>query len=264
MSGVGPRSAPTYGNPSNIPSNYVAGVGRGAMGFTTRSDIGPARPAASTPGASVIDPQFGQAPPGYVAGRGRGMGDLARAQAGQDTAAPSGDVDRMDYSESNYDEFAGYGERLFASGAYEEDDAEADQIYDQVDELMEGRRKRAREKAMLQEQQRSKSERVRIADQFADLKRELGGVTAEQWDAIPEVGDHSLKLKQARRKDIGVPVPDSVLLLGAAAGLQGGSLRSVDPSEGLATPFSSSNNASSAAPPSLSDLRNSALTSRLD
>lgn len=69
------RTANTYSQPP--PSNYVAGIGRGAQGFTTRSDIGPARPAA-TPGAT--DLQFGVAPVGYVAGRGRGMGDLARDQ----------------------------------------------------------------------------------------------------------------------------------------------------------------------------------------
>lgn len=31
-------------NTVNAPSNYVPGLGRGATGFTTRSDIGPARP----------------------------------------------------------------------------------------------------------------------------------------------------------------------------------------------------------------------------
>lgn len=51
MSGVGPKTANTYGNVA-VPSNYVAGVGRGAMGFTTRSDIGPARPAVA-----AADPQ---------------------------------------------------------------------------------------------------------------------------------------------------------------------------------------------------------------
>ena len=58
------------------PSGYVAGAGRGAMGFTTRSDIGPARPTLPT----GIEPNFGPAPAGYVAGRGRGMGELAREQ----------------------------------------------------------------------------------------------------------------------------------------------------------------------------------------
>jgi len=32
-----------------IPSNYVPGLGRGATGFTTRSDIGPARMAPEMP-----------------------------------------------------------------------------------------------------------------------------------------------------------------------------------------------------------------------
>jgi hypothetical protein len=57
------------------PSNYVAGLGRGAVGFTTRSDIGPARAAAP-------EVKFGEPPPGYVAGAGRGMGDLAKSQGG--------------------------------------------------------------------------------------------------------------------------------------------------------------------------------------
>ena len=30
-------------NAMAVPSNYVPGLGRGATGFTTRSDIGPAR-----------------------------------------------------------------------------------------------------------------------------------------------------------------------------------------------------------------------------
>ena len=184
------------------------------MGFTTRSDIGPARP--TVPSAVSSDTIFGQAPVGYVAGRGRGMGELARTQGellipGGDT----GDQDRADYSESNYDEFSGYGgERLFA-GQYEEDDAEADNIYRQVDDAMEKRRKRSREQQQLALQQKNKLsgvDRPRIADQFADLKRELGTVTAEQWDAIPEVGDHSLKLKQSRKKETTfTPLPDYLL-----------------------------------------------------
>ena len=33
--------------PTVKPTNYVAGLGRGAVGFTTRSDIGPAQRAAA-------------------------------------------------------------------------------------------------------------------------------------------------------------------------------------------------------------------------
>ena len=94
MSGY-PRSAPTF-HVNEAPSNYKAGMGRGGkggLGFSTRGDIGPASSApgaiqggrgppssvAGAPGGDLfIDSKFGAAPKGYVAGRGRGMGALAR------------------------------------------------------------------------------------------------------------------------------------------------------------------------------------------
>jgi hypothetical protein len=62
----------------------LARVGRGAMGFTTRSDIGPARSTGtagivasdgiqiSINGSIFQSPLFGQALAGYVARRGKG------------------------------------------------------------------------------------------------------------------------------------------------------------------------------------------------
>ena len=39
------------------------------------------------------------------------------------------EVEREDYSESNYDEFSGYGHSIFgASDPYEKDDEEADRV----------------------------------------------------------------------------------------------------------------------------------------
>ena len=113
MSGLGSKSANTFS--TQVPQNYVAGVGRGATGFTTRSDIGPARPAVGAVGETA-DPQFGQAPAGYVAGQGRGMGALAKGQGELSVKQQTEESDRADYSESNYDEFSGYGERLFTAG----------------------------------------------------------------------------------------------------------------------------------------------------
>ena len=67
------------------------------------------------------------------------------------------------------------------------------------------------------------------ADQFADLKRELATVTAEEWDSIPDVGDSSLKVlllllllllllpllllqfKQNKKKETFMPVPDFLI-----------------------------------------------------
>jgi hypothetical protein len=77
---LGQRTPNTYA--SAAPQrNYVSGVGRGAVGFTTRSDIGPARPgvgAEMAPGGM----RPAAAPSGYVAGAGRGatgMGDSGSA-----------------------------------------------------------------------------------------------------------------------------------------------------------------------------------------
>lgn len=178
------------------------------MGFTTRSDIGPAR--------APTEPLFGQAPVGYVAGQGRGMGELARAN-GEFGAKASEEVDieKVDYSEGNYDEFSGYSENLFATGAYEEDDKEADLIYSKVDEEMENRRKRSREKAMLDSAHGERGGgRARIADQFVDLKRELAKVSFSEWDSIPEVGEYSHRPKESKFRDTYMPVPDSIIMSG--------------------------------------------------
>ncbi len=172
MTSFGPKTANTFA--AGVPTNYVAGIGRGAMGFTTRSDIGPARPAAGV----QADPLFGQAPAGYVAGRGRGMGDLARNQGELSGKQVQAEVDRGDYSESNYDEFSGYGEKITGGMPYEEDDFEADRVYDGVDDYMEGRHKRKREQQMLIDAKNKQFSRPKIADQFADLKRELSTVSA--------------------------------------------------------------------------------------
>ena len=37
-----------------IPAGYVPGMGRGASGFTTRSDIGPARAGAAIAGGDAV------------------------------------------------------------------------------------------------------------------------------------------------------------------------------------------------------------------
>jgi pre-mRNA-processing factor 6 len=258
MSGFGPKSANTYSVP--IPQNYIAGIGRGAMGFTTRSDIGPARPAAGV--APTIDPLFGQAPVGYVAGRGRGMGELARNQGELSEKQVQEDGDRGDYSESNYDEFAGYGGALFSSAGtpYEEDDAEADQIYESVNEFMEGRHKRRREQQQLDAQRNHKAARLTIADQFADLKRELATVSTAEWDSIPEVGDRSLKLKQKTKKETYLPMPDYML---ESASQRGGVFtQQVDPlvqkSGGIDTPGGASTVTG------MAEARGAVLTLRLD
>eukprot|EP00978_Attheya_sp_CCMP212_P040084 scaffold215166_cov56-Attheya_sp.AAC.1 len=91
------------GPPGAAPRGYVPGLGRGAAGFTTRSDVGPmAAPGAVSAGSTSTDgggsraaearaarssSQFGVAPKGYVVGAGRGA---AGPKPDDDTVGPTG------------------------------------------------------------------------------------------------------------------------------------------------------------------------------
>lgn len=107
------------------PENYVAGLGRGATGFTTRSDLGPAREGPS-------EDQIKEA--------------LAKRAAQLGAAAPTAygvpekkEDDKDDDDERFQDPENEVG--LFAGGTYDRDDDEADRIYQEVDEKMDRRRK---------------------------------------------------------------------------------------------------------------------------
>ncbi|KAJ7228908.1 PRP1 splicing factor, N-terminal-domain-containing protein [Mycena pura] len=158
------------------PASYVAGLGRGASGFTTRSDIGPARDG---PSAEVI----------------------AEAQARRGEEA---EVDPEQFQDPDNE----YG--LFAGTTYEQDDEEADNIYQQVDDAMDARRKARREAREQVELAKHRAERPKIQQQFADLKRGLSSVTDEEWESIPEVGN--LTRKKRRKQERTFAVPDSILV----------------------------------------------------
>ena len=53
---------PTQHLAAPAPTNYKAGLGRGATGFTTRSDIGPARAAAPEHGSRAAADRRGGTP----------------------------------------------------------------------------------------------------------------------------------------------------------------------------------------------------------
>lgn len=244
MSGIGQKRLNTYAK--GAPANYIAGLGRGAIGFTTRSDIGPARAPGTAEGSAELGPAAGPAlpsqlipagrgagrgvpmaagpPPGYIPGGGRGLGGeliTPGAGRGSGTAGVGGfgrakddREDFGDYSETNYDEFSGYGgtKGLFHDTPYDKDDAEADRIYASIDDHMDQRRKRRRELRELEDLKLARQARPKIADQFADLKSQLGKVSDAEWEAIPDIGDHSLKYKQSQRKaERFTPVPDHVI-----------------------------------------------------
>lgn len=80
----------------------------------------------------------------------------------------------------------------------------------------------------------------KIQLQFADLKRALGSVTAEEWAALPEVGDMTGKAKrarEARQNTRSYAVPDSVISAAHQAGQLETSISS--DSDGTMTNFAS-------------------------
>ncbi|CAJ0932341.1 unnamed protein product, partial [Mesorhabditis belari] len=172
------------------PMGYVPGVGRGATGFTTRSDIGPAREAVPGEGEATVGPA---GPP--PAKQGKEERDEAE-----------------DLNDANYDEFEGYSGSLFSRmDPYDKDDEEADEIYHQVDMRQDEKRKDYREKKYAEAIAKFRMERPKIQQEFSDLKRQLADVTEEEWSAIPEVGDARNKAKRNPRAERFTPVPDSVL-----------------------------------------------------
>jgi pre-mRNA-processing factor 6 len=158
------------------PPNYVAGLGRGATGFTTRSDIGPARESGL------------EADPTQTAGKEEGDDDDERFQD------PDNEVG------------------LFSTAPYEEDDEEADRVWDMIDAKMDERRKARREAREREELARYRMERPKISQQFADLKRQLATIDESEWAAIPEVGD--LVGKNRRKNKMPerfTPMPDTMI-----------------------------------------------------
>lgn len=166
------------------PAGYVAGLGRGASGFTTRSDIGPAREGPSAEAVAA-----------------------ARAKRGEE------DDEEDDERFQDPEEEAG----LFASAVYERDDEEADRIWESVDRQMDERRRKQREARERAEREEARLRTPKIQAQFADLKRNLTTVSAEEWAALPEPGNLTGKRRKAAlaresRDNRTYALPDSVLV----------------------------------------------------
>lgn len=165
------------------PLGYVPGLGRGATGFTTRSDIGPARDAD----------------------------DISDDRHAHNKKQKTDEDEEEDLNDANFDEFSGYGGSLCGKDPYDEDDKEADQIYDAIDKRMDEKRKERREQKLKEDLEKYRQERPKIQQQFSDLKRNLAEVSEEEWMNIPEVGDARNRKQRLARKDQFTPLPDSVL-----------------------------------------------------
>jgi pre-mRNA-processing factor 6 len=208
------------------PENYVAGLGRGATGFTTRSDLGPAREGPS-------EEQFKEA----LAKRAKELGAPVPTAYG---ATDKKDDDEEEERFQDPDNEVG----LFAHGFYDKDDDEADRIYQAVDEKMEKRRRARRsvpsslivlfcigmiglskvpeqitdlipyrEAREQKEREEYEAKNPKISQQFADAKRALSTISDDEWANIPEVGDLTGRNKRQRQNRMQrfYAVPDSVI-----------------------------------------------------
>ena len=178
------------------PAGYVAGAGRGAAGVTTRGDLGPA--AAGPAGAGLLG-----APP-----------------RGGEGEAPQQEFDRT---------FGGDGGLLGRAGGgeYDEEDREADEVWEAVDARMADRRRGHREQRLKAEIEEFRANNPKITEQFADAKRKLASLTDDDWEAIPDVADRTIKKQKLEQF---VPVSDT-LLAKAAAERQAGASVVVDGAE---------------------------------
>lgn len=117
--------------------------------------------------------------------------------------------------DSKFDEFMGNDAGALASfGEYDQDDREADAEWDRVDDIMDERRRDRREKLLKEELEKYRAANPKIVEQLAPYKRKLAEITDAEWEAIPEIGDYTIK-KQKRMESF-VPVPDTLLAKAAA------------------------------------------------
>ncbi|KAJ5635536.1 RNA-processing protein HAT helix [Penicillium longicatenatum] len=218
------------------PENYVAGLGRGATGFTTRSDLGPAREGPT--------PEQIQA---ALTKRAQLLGAAAPTAYGTQSREKGGKEEKEEEEDERFQDPEN-DTGLFAYGQFDQEDDEADRIYQEVDEKMDRRRRIRRLVALpipfLQEtscssgqapvvwieyrlesfatyreareqQERDDYERKnpKIQQQFADLKRSLAAVSEEDWSNLPEVGDLTGKNRRAKQnlRQRFYAVPDSVI-----------------------------------------------------
>ena len=208
----------------SAPSNYVAGLGRGATGFTTRSDIGPARADA----------------------------DASKSGADQ-------------LNESNFDEFNGYGGSLVDGLTYDADDDAADAVWNEVDARMDERRRSRREQRMAEQISKFRSVRPKLQHQFADLKRDLVHVSAEEWEALPEPGEHRVHSAKEKRNERFMPAPDTLL---EKARQEAETHTSLDDKQmefgGMETPMSSASGSATTDLKSIGEARGAVLSVKLD
>jgi pre-mRNA-processing factor 6 len=154
------------------------------------------------------DKDFGAPPPGYIAGRGRGATGFASGVSRE--ARIKADVEKeADFGDMNFDKFTGYSEPLFRSAFYNNEDFEADRIYNIVESRMESAKKKSKRRNEEVSSLNVTEGMPDIYTEFSAAKSELVKVTEEQWNQLP-VAQERLKAKRPQN-EFHTNAPDSIL-----------------------------------------------------
>ncbi|KAG5420750.1 prp1 [Candida metapsilosis] len=149
-------------------------------------------------------------PPGYVAGVGRGA-------VGFSTVKPQNRIDDIDDNEDNTGQEVNESGLLVSRAKRDEEDEEADRIFEEIENRLKSRRKRNTVVKVPTDYELSKK------SQFSDLKRDLTSLTEEEWLSLPEAGDMTRKNKRSRileqQSQRLYTAPDSILARGAGVGM---------------------------------------------
>ena len=83
-------------------------------------------------------------------------------------------------------------------------------MWESIDQRMDSGCKDCCEAWLKQEIEEYRTSNPKITEQFADIKRKLVDLSAQEWESIPEIGDYSLCNKKKRFESF-MPVPDTLL-----------------------------------------------------
>ncbi|KAK6455384.1 Pre-mRNA splicing factor prp1 [Scheffersomyces xylosifermentans] len=161
------------------PPGYVAGIGRGATGFTTSADTGGIQPGFSF-----------------------------QNDENDDDDDENGNNSHLDAED---------GSILAITSRNDKEDEEADRIYEEIEKKLRSRNKSATSKTSNANNKivGKIDKEDQIKDKFSDLKRSLAAVSSSEWESLPEVGDLTRRNKRTRlleqQQQRTYAVPDSVI-----------------------------------------------------
>jgi pre-mRNA-processing factor 6 len=145
------------------------------------------------------------------------------------------ELDRKDYSESNFNKWNGYEENLFQTQEYDEEDKDADVQYNMVDLYMDERRKKKKEQKEIETLMKMRNEKPTIRQSFSDIRSELRKLSKDDWEKIPDIQDFTIKKRKIERY---APNTDSNL---ERALNDSQMMNSIEPSKlGMETPLNNS------------------------